>query len=927
MMRPLLPGLLCAALAACAAHVDERNTLGSLEGRQLSVEPDAHIDGSRRKAIQAYRDYLNVAPRDSLRPEAMRRLGDMEIESADSSGSVRLTQDGYRQAIGVYQNLLRSYPNNPGNDRVLYQLARAYDQLGDSGRALTTLGQLVTAYPGSRYINEAEFRRGELLFVARDYGAAEQAYARIVRQGEASPFYERSLYMRGWSLFKQGRYEDGLNSFFIVLDRKLIGRDHGEPLDKMAALTRADRELVEDTFRVVSISLASLQGANSIPAFFPGSGRHDYEFRVYQQLGDLYFKQERVKDAADTYNAFARRYPTHTQAPVLQQRVIEAYQQAGFTELALETKKEYVQRYGVKSDYRVANTADAYARVEPFVRQHLEDLARYYHAAGQKSHAPPDYAEAGRWYRQFLESFPADAKAPALNYHYADLLFEQKRYGDAAEQYLYTAYHYPPHAKSADAGFAALQALSLQEKAVQGDEQLHARKRAIDAALRFADTFPADARRAKVLTNTAEQLYAQHDTARAIVVTQNLLGMKPPAAPELRRTAWTVLAHSEFERGSYDRAEAAYKEALALTDDKAPNRPALVERLAASVYKQGEQARAGGRQREAAGLFLRVAQVAPASTIRATADFDAAASLIAVKDWTGAAHILEAFRRNYPKHPLQAEVPTKLAVCYLESGQAARAAAEFEAIAGSGKDVRVSREALWQAAELYQKAGQTRNALVAYERYVRQNPSPLEPAIEARARLADLCHKEGQEAKRMAWTRELVEAERQGGRERSDRTRALGAEGALVLAEPVYAAYRQVKLVEPLKKNLKIKKERMQKALDAYALASEYGVAEVATAAVYRTGEIYQDFSKAMLQSQRPRGLNADELEQYNVLLEEQAFPFEEKAIAIYEINAQRTRQDIYDQWVKRSFAALAKLRPVRYAKSEKGEGVIRAIR
>ena len=179
----------------------------------------------------------------------------------------------------------------------------------------------------------------------------------------------------------------------------------------------------------------------------------------------------------------------------------------------------------------------------------------------------------------------------------------------------------------------------------------------------------------------------------------------------------------------------------------------------------------------------------------------------------------------------------------------------------------------------------------------------------------------------MAWTRELVEAERQGGRERSDRTRALGAAGALLLAEPVDAAYRQVKLVEPLKKNLKLKKERMQKALDAYALASEYGVADVATAAVYHTGEIYQDFSKAMMQSQRPKGLNADELEQYNVMLEEQAFPFEEKAIEIYEINAQRARQDIYDQWVKRSFAALAKLRPVRYAKTEKGEGVIRAIR
>ena len=179
----------------------------------------------------------------------------------------------------------------------------------------------------------------------------------------------------------------------------------------------------------------------------------------------------------------------------------------------------------------------------------------------------------------------------------------------------------------------------------------------------------------------------------------------------------------------------------------------------------------------------------------------------------------------------------------------------------------------------------------------------------------------------MVWAKELMEAERHGGSERSDRTRYLGAQQALLLAEPVDAAYRQVKLVEPLKKNLKLKKEKMQAAIEAYGVAADYGVAEVATAAVYRTGDLYYDFSQALLKSQRPRGLKAEELEQYNVLLEEQAFPFEEKAIEIHEINVRRTRSDIYDQWVKSSFSALTKLRPVRYAKSEKGEGVIRVIR
>jgi hypothetical protein len=55
----------------------------------------------------------------------------------------------------------------------------------------------------------------------------------------------------------------------------------------------------------------------------------------------------------------------------------------------------------------------------------------------------------------------------------------------------------------------------------------------------------------------------------------------------------------------------------------------------------------------------------------------------------------------------------------------------------------------------------------------------------------------------------------------------------------------------------------------------------------------------------------------YNMLLEEQAYPFEELAITFHEANVQFGWQEGYNEWVDRSLVALAELSPARYAKFE----------
>jgi hypothetical protein len=149
----------------------------------------------------------------------------------------------------------------------------------------------------------------------------------------------------------------------------------------------------------------------------------------------------------------------------------------------------------------------------------------------------------------------------------------------------------------------------------------------------------------------------------------------------------------------------------------------------------------------------------------------------------------------------------------------------------------------------------------------------------------------------------------------------------LTLAAPQREAFMRIKLLAPLKKSLAEKRKAMEVALKAYGEAADYGVAEVTTAATYESAELYQQLGKDLMSSERPKNLSKDELEQYNVLLEEQAFPFEEKAIKLHEVNTARAKDGTYDEWVQKSFAALAQLNPGRYAKVELGEQQVDSIR
>jgi TolA-binding protein len=935
MHRYLLLALLALAFAAPvgAAGVKKKDTIKSLERKKVKIRPGKVIVESSDLARENYRAFLDLVTDDpELRAEAMRRLGDLELEATETDQLVdnieSLDSVGYDNAVSLYQRLLEAYPDYRRNDTVLYQLARAYEIGGRTDEALVVLDDLIVKFPDTALLDEVQFRRGEMLFLRKRYNDSELAYQAVRKYGDASRFYEQSLYKLGWSQFKLAWHEESLEPFFELLDRKIKGVDIGEGDARLAGLKRAERELVEDTFRVLSISFSYMQGAESIDAFLTKRQNPSYSHVVYSNLGDLYLEKERYVDAAETYEAFVEQDPYHPKAPVLQVEVIEAYKQGGFPTLVLRGKKGFVERYGMDGEFWVRNSREENEAVAKHLKTNLNDLAQYYHAEAQRDGKKSDYQEAANWYRKYLAYFPGEADSANTNFLLAEILFESDDFEAATAEYERTAYGYIDHEKSAEAGYAAILSYREHEKSLTGAAKDAWHQQYLDSGLKFADTYPTHPESGAVLTTVAEDLFAQNQFDLAIAVGQAVVAKQPPVDTNLARTAWTVIAHSQFDLANFVAAERAYFSLRDFTpgDDVTASRE-IDDRIASSIYKQGEQARDAGDLETAITHFTRLGQVVPDSDIRVTAEYDAAAALINLQAWDRASGVLEKFRNDYPDSEFADDVTQKLAVTYLESGQSDQAAAEFERIAGaatSSEDVR--REALWKAADLYEKSGTVAGEQRVLNNIVARYPDPVAESIEARYRLLQIAEQGGDEQGRMARLRDLVQADAVAGAQRSDRTRFLAAKASIQLADPVRERFEVVKLTQPLADSLKLKKSLMEDVITAYTGAADYGVSEVTTAATFRLGEVYERFSSDLMDSDRPGDLDVDALEQYELLLEEQAFPFEEKAIDLFKANADRAPDGVYDEWVQKSFERLAGLMPARYAKQERSEDVVTSL-
>jgi len=931
------------ALGGSVAWAQTPEGLSQLPEPRLPEASARHVERtSLEQVAERYRRALAVAEDPALRLHIRRRLADLsmalgEREQAESGGTGPFFEEPirlYRALIDSYQD--RSLPDGvPQPDHLYYQLAKAYALDGRVEEADAALAELIRRYPESQYYAEARFRRAERAFSRSDYQNAEAHY-RAVLAARGGSFAQNAREVRAWAQFKDGDYPASLDTFAELLDQLLAGAQTPKAVDQhWEAFSSAEAEVANDALRAMAVALAYLEGPEAILQLWQRIGPRPYEHRVYQRLGELYLKQERYRDSARSYAQFVTQNPDSDLAPGFSVREIEVYKTGDFPSLVLPAKQAFVRRYGLLSRFWLKRWGQPGDLALTHLHEYLGDLSNFQHAraqrlaeeAGDSQSVRRAFRHAATWYREFVASFPEDPRRVEMLFLLAETLNEAGDWPEALDAYEQVAFVEQDTERGQESGYAAvLLAHQLSERA--GPDNRRWWDRRIATSVRFADHYPRDPRAVQVLSQSARDLFSQGEVARSAELAERVLAWQPEAPGEEIFSAWLVLAHSRFDLEDYTGAETAYWQVLELSpqygeSQGAPSRAQVRERIAASIYQQAQQALAAGDRAGAVSLFLTVTEKLPDTSITAQAQFDAAHHLMQLEDWPRAEAALLDFRREYPVNPLQEQLPARLATVFEAQQKWSLAAEELISLRDQSEDPELQRQSLYRAAELYQRDDDLERAIVYFRRYAHSHPQPAALRREAEYQMTRLYEQTGQVEKRVFWLNRLADHYQPGDPERA---KYLAAFAASELAERSYNDFAGIALRLPLNETLPRKRQALERAIADQEKVLEYGVAEFTTRASHRIGGLYHQLSRDLMNSERPDDLDALALEQYDILLEEQAFPFEERAIEIYESNVRRAWKGLYDAWVRRSYEALAELLPARYGKREQHAEVHRDL-
>ncbi|MEZ4434518.1 MAG: tetratricopeptide repeat protein [bacterium] len=328
------------------------------------------------------------------------------------------------QAIEVYKHIVKNFPRYPRLDGVLFALAFNYQRKDQPDAAKKIYGELIRRYPRSVHVPDTLLNIGEIFFEDGKVAQAKKAYEKVTTSYRDSTVYGYALYKLGWCNYNLGKFKEALKVFLRVIEH---GRKMKGGRNRLTLIREAQRDLVR--------TYVHLEDANPNKAisFFQRVAPDDY-LDLSEKLAEAYADTGQYEKSNQLFRNLIKRQRSSYRVVSFQTMIASNTQNLGDQVKAIKELKRLVQLWAKVRGAKDADpdrVAKDEVRIEELLRRTAVDKHRLY----MKTKNPDHAALAYDLYTDYVAIFPSTKNSYEMTFYFAELLYDLKKWKEAATNY------------------------------------------------------------------------------------------------------------------------------------------------------------------------------------------------------------------------------------------------------------------------------------------------------------------------------------------------------------------------------------------------------------------------------------------------------------------------------------------------------------
>lgn len=848
----------------------------------------------------------------------------------------KAAQDYNKKAIQLYEWFIRDFPKDSKVSQAFYFLGFNYFELGNPEKGAGYYKKLIEDYPKSPFAGEAYFGLGEYYFDKDDWTQAYKQYSFLIKE-KRHKLHTFSLYKGAWCLFRLGKHKDALNYMEYIL--KAGRSEQGSELASKRIINRT--KLEAEALRDIVVFYVHVRDAQDAMAYFKRIVPGD-PLPYIERLAYFYSDSRGDKESARLlFSELIKANPTAPKAFEYQYQIVQNYFYAKNSPLFKEELFKWIREFNRESAWGQANASNETLLNDGSKLQ--EQLLRNYilqnHQNAQDSRGKFSQGLASEGYNIYLREFKNSPTIGDMHFYYGELLFDMKKYDEAAIHYRWVVDN-SPQSKFFDK--AATNLLLAFEKSVPSEKELTKRnsdnldpipmdpksQKFAETSEWFSQKFPK-AEKVVEIKFRAGRLYYLHNqfdkaeslfkdivktfpkskqaefSANLLLDIYNLkkdyIGLEKAGEELLQNQAFAntkageeikgVIERANFKKAQDLEAQKKYLESAVQYESFAMQNPKSNLALIATFNAGVNYERAGQSVKSLKNFNTVIGSTDPeANKLRPKIRRVMAKLYQDVGRFDEAAKLFKELSKEDPKSPESINFMYNAAVLYEALGNSSEALNAYTDYSKRAKKAAEKAEAYWAIAEIYRKSNRLSYASQSYQDYLNFSPVDVR-SVEAAFHVYQLSKRLNRITIGKEWRAKTLNMQRRVTKPGAAKFAArIKYEDTL----ETFAEFKRIRIPQnPARQKAALdqKIDYLKRLTTEIQNIIKFDSAEEIVDSLALLGDGNLHMYESIVEVPVPKGLSADETKQYRAGVENLAKPFREQAKEAYRTTLSRARE------------------------------------